>query len=338
MARIVPATEEWIDVAAEVINSGGLVAFPTETVYGLGANAHNSGAVAKIFDAKGRPSTNPIIVHVGSVDQLRDLCETVPDAAYKLAKRFWPGPMTLVLPKSETVPGIVTAGGSTVGVRVPNHPVALALIKAAGVPIAAPSANRSEEVSPTTAQHVADSLGDAIDLILDGGPCEVGIESTVLDLSSDAPKILRPGSITAAQIEAVLGVPVHLKNPDNNTEISLSPGRMPRHYAPKKPMTLFSWTPDVMDALPRMFPREKLGVFGLTQKSLSWTRETAKQSGCRLIQLSRNPNGYARQLYAVLHDFDNDPDIISIEVEEPPDMPEWAAVRDRLKRASSPKE
>jgi L-threonylcarbamoyladenylate synthase len=318
MARIVPATQENIALAAKEILAGNLVAFPTETVYGLGANALDESAVAKIFAAKGRPATNPIIVHVAGIEGLEDLCATVPVNAYKLAEAFWPGPLTLVLPKSGLVPDIVTAGGATVGIRMPNHPVALGLIKASGVPIAAPSANRSEEISPTTAQHVADSLGDWIDLILDGGACDVGIESTVLDLSSDKPRILRPGQITAAQIEAVIGQSVEMAG--ESDEIARSPGQMPRHYAPRKPLRL--------GCLERQTNPQLLHIGGLSDEG----------ANVASYGIGKEPGFYGRLIYSLLRKIDANPKVTKIWVEEPPDTPEWAAIRDRLKRAATPKE
>src|SRR5947207_9629696 len=184
-----------IGKAVEILRAGGLVAFPTETVYGLGADATNAEAVAKIFAAKGRPATNPLIVHVADVDTARRFAASWPLAASHLAEQFWPGPLTLVLPRSPAIVPAVSAGLRTVGLRVPNHPLALQLLQQFGGPVAAPSANRSNRVSPTTAQHVRDELGDAVDLVLDGGPCAVGIESTVLDLTGDRPAILRPGGV-----------------------------------------------------------------------------------------------------------------------------------------------
>jgi len=196
---------EKIRQAAALIREGKLVAFPTETVYGLGANALDAAAVQKIFRLKERPATSPMIVHVGSREAAVDLAKNWPDAADQLARRFWPGPLTLVLSKRELIPDVVTAGLRTVGLRVPANAFALALLAEAGVPIAAPSANRFTELSPTTAEHVRSSLGDAVDFILDGGPTRVGIESTVLSLATPVPVLLRPGMISAAQIEAVIG-------------------------------------------------------------------------------------------------------------------------------------
>src|ERR1700690_3732720 len=196
---------ESLQLGAELIRSGGLVAFPTETVYGLGANALDAAAVERIFKVKGRPRQSPLIVHVDSIEMARTLVLEWPAAADLLARRYWPGPLTLVLPKQPSIPDIVTAGLSTVGLRVPAHPLALALIRAAGVPIAAPSANPFTALSPTTAEHVRQSLGDAVDLVLDGGPATVGIESTVLSLAAAEPVLLRPGVIPLPEIELLIG-------------------------------------------------------------------------------------------------------------------------------------
>ena len=198
-------SEDEIEHAAELLRGGELVAFPTETVYGLGANALDAKAVARIFEVKGRPSSSPIIVHVSSHGMIGHVASSWPDKARVLAERFWPGPLTLVVPKISAVPDIVTAGLPTVGVRMPANPVALALIEAAQVPVVAPSANRFTQVSPTTAEHVRQGLGDRVDYILDGGPCQVGIESTVLSLSMEAPVLLRPGGSSRQQIEELIG-------------------------------------------------------------------------------------------------------------------------------------
>jgi len=206
----VPAQSD-IDRAVSILKAGGLVAFPTETVYGLGADARSSEAVLKIFAAKGRPPTNPLIVHVSGVAMAKLYAMEWPDTARRLAQKYWPGPLTLVLPRYRTIAPEVSAGLDTVGLRMPNHPLALELIQRFDGPIAAPSANRSNHLSPTTAQHVREELGDAVDLILDGGPCRVGIESTVLDLTGSQPMILRPGGITRAQIEKVIG-PIEAKD------------------------------------------------------------------------------------------------------------------------------
>ncbi len=233
---------EKLSAAAKMLASGGTVVFPTETVYGLGANALDEYAVKKIFTAKGRPSDNPLIVHIYDFTQLDKLASTVPASFFELAGKFWPGPLTMVVKKSPLVPDLVTAGLDTVGIRMPNHPVALELIKQSGVPVAAPSANVSGLPSPTKAEHVINDLDGKVDIIIDGGDCLVGLESTVLDIAGDTPVILRPGGITPEQIEAVLGkvmvdrfVYERFKDQDSNPR---SPGIKYRHYSPKAEVIL----------------------------------------------------------------------------------------------------
>lgn len=230
---------ELIRQAADVILRRGLVAFPTETVYGLGANALDEEAVAKIFHAKGRPSNDPLIVHVASLDDVKLVAKQIPPVVEKLAATFWPGPLTLVLPKQAHVPASVTAGLDSVAVRVPSHPVALTLIRASGVPIAAPSANRFGHTSPTTAQHVMDDLNGRIDMILDGGATSVGVESTVLDVTHEPAMILRPGGVSREAIENVIGA-VELRNnrPNSDDEAQVSPGLLGKHYTPNAELVL----------------------------------------------------------------------------------------------------
>jgi L-threonylcarbamoyladenylate synthase len=231
-----------IAAAAEIICAGGLVAFPTETVYGLGANALDEHAVKGIFRAKSRPDTDPLIIHLASAESLPYLVEEIPSAVGALSSQFWPGPLTLVLKKSKAVPSVVTAGGNTVAVRVPAHPVALALIEAAGVPIAAPSANRFGRVSPTSAAHVLADLNGRIELILDGGDTSVGVESTVLALVGDVPVILRPGGVSLEALQRVLGK-VRIQRPQlTEQEVAVSPGTQLKHYAPKAELTVFQGT------------------------------------------------------------------------------------------------
>jgi L-threonylcarbamoyladenylate synthase len=225
-----------IEEAAKVLRAGGLVAFPTETVYGLGASALDERAVARVFEVKGRPRFDPLIVHVATIDWVTRLAAEFPPDARELATRFWPGPLTLVLPKQAVVPDLVTAGCPTVALRIPDHPVALALLRAVDLPIAAPSANLFGRISPTTAAHVAEQLGDRIDLILDGGPCRVGVESTVLQLSPSGPVLLRPGGTTLEELEAVVG-PIKVPAPSASGKPGegalASPGMLPQHYAPR---------------------------------------------------------------------------------------------------------
>lgn len=222
-----------IEQAVSLLRAGDVVAFPTETVYGLGAIAFDADAVAKIFERKGRPRFDPLIVHVAAMRDAFALCERVPEKARLLAERFWPGPLTLVLPKLASIPNLVTAGLPSVGVRVPSHPVAQSLLKALDAPLAAPSANRFGKVSPTTAEHVFQDLGSSIPMILEGGPCQRGIESTIVSLLEDAPRLLRPGSIAVEEIEAVVGV---VAIASGNPDVLLSPGQLKSHYAPRTPM------------------------------------------------------------------------------------------------------
>ncbi len=220
-----------LEKAVQLLRAGCLVAFPTETVYGLGANALDEAAVRRIFEAKGRPFSSPLIVHVANIEMARGLAREWPREADLLAEKFWPGPLTLVVPKNEKVPDVVTAGLPSVGLRIPAHPVACELLEAAKIPIAAPSANRFTELSPTTAAHVRESLGNAVDLVLDGGPCTVGIESTVLSLAGPRPRLLRPGMITRTEIEKLIG-------PVEAGSGAESPGQHPQHYRPRTPLIL----------------------------------------------------------------------------------------------------
>jgi L-threonylcarbamoyladenylate synthase len=323
--EVLPAIAAAIARAAALLRGGGLVAFPTETVYGLGANALDAAAVARIFAAKGRPAANPLIVHVTDATDVPRVAATWPDAARWLAERFWPGPLTLVLPRGPDVPDIVTAGGPTVAVRVPAHPVAQTLLRAAGVPVAAPSANRSTELSPTTAGHVYRGLAGRVDLILDGGPTTAGLESTVLDLSGDAPRLLRPGPIPPLELEAVVG-PI-LRGAKAGPTLP-SPGLLPRHYAPRTPLECVQG-----DGGPRV---DELIRGGHHVGWLTWGRhETLAMPRWLVVALPGDPAGYAARLYAELHALD-EAGLDVIVAELPPDTDDWLAVRDRLKRAAHP--
>jgi len=322
--------------AAEVLRRGGLVAFPTETVYGLGANALDEAAVARIFAAKGRPANNPLIVHVSRTEQARELVTDWPVAAEKLAERFWPGPLTLVLGRRPTVPAIVAAGADTLAGRVPAHPVALALLEAAGLPLAAPSANRSNQISPTTAQHVLESFGAAegqgealIEIILDGGPTTGGLESTVVDLTTTPPRLLRPGLISPSQIEIVIG-------PITRTALSLaaaeqslpSPGTQPRHYAPRAPMECHA-----TGGRRRV---EDLASQGIRTGWLALGESRAvMRPEIVVASMPASATEYAAQLYAALHTLDA-AGVERIIVDLPPDEEAWLAIRDRLRRGSAP--
>src|SRR5262245_36228416 len=301
--------------AAAILRGGGLVAFPTETVYGLGADALNEAAVRRIFEAKGRPTFNPLIVHVADAAQA-DRVAVWNERAERLAARFWPGPLTLVLPRRAAVPDAVTGGGPTVAVRQPGHPLARALLAAAGVPLAAPSANRSGRLSPTTADHVLADLDGRIDAVLDGGPTTAGIESTVLDLSSVTPRLLRPGPILPADLEALTG-PIE-RGPAPAVGAMPSPGMLERHYAPRTPLVLAS-----ADGAARVASLG--GRVGLL------THHDAE--GEAVERLPADPRGYAAGMYAALHRLDH-LGLTRIVVAAVPDGEEWLAVRDRLRRAA----
>jgi len=324
--------------AAAILQSGGLVAFPTETVYGLGADATNSIAVRKIFAAKGRPSTNPLICHVPDAEVAKRYAATWPAEATRLAETFWPGPLTLVLPKAAVIVDEVTAGLGTVGLRAPNHPLALELLRQVDLPIAGPSANKSNHVSPTTAAHVREELGDAVDLILDGGPCSVGIESTVLDLSTDRPTILRPGGVSREQIERVIGPVEMFAGSVGKGTAAASPGQQEKHYAPRA------------DAV-RYEPHQAQDVTGRCLRDTD-DRWTILRAGGRaeefgrlladgfeacgnILYLPDNARDYAHHLYAVLRELDRQ-GVARLFIEMPPETPEWTAVRDRIRRATRP--
>jgi L-threonylcarbamoyladenylate synthase len=319
-----PAAPSEIERAARLLRDGRLVAFPTETVYGLGANALDAEAVARIYAAKHRPSNSPLIVHVASIEMAQSLAATWPDVADRLARRFWPGPLTLVVEKKSAIPDIVTAGLPTVGLRMPAHPVALALIRAAGVPIAAPSANRFTELSPTTAEHVRLSLGAEVDLILDGGPCEVGIESTVLSLTGtmigSQPVLLRPGGISRAEIESLIGPVATATEISDDLESAPhpSPGMHLRHYSPRT--NLYLTTSGEL-------PDQGRGIY-------LEHRNPSRQKNLTSRQMPDRATDYAAQLYEVLHQADaGNYDWIAVDL--PPQTPEWEAIHDRLKRAAT---
>lgn len=318
--------------AVDVLRGGGLVAFPTETVYGLGADALDPAAVGRIFAAKGRPATNPVIVHVADPDQTRTVAADWPDVAAQLAERFWPGPLTLVVMKRPEVPDAVTAGGPTVAVRCPAHPVARALIRAAGVPVAAPSANRSTELSPTRAEHVLKGLDGRIEMVLDGGPCPGGIESTVVDVTGGAVRLLRPGLVTVPMLEEVVG---QVELPNRGREplesVPRSPGQMTKHYSPRTKLRLVDGNDLLEDTIEASHAGLRVGsvAFSRTDGSCS---EVVGTSG-RHVSLPAGPDRAAAALYDTLHQLDHAGlDLILVEL--PPDTPEWAAVRDRLTRSA----
>ena len=315
--------------AANILRSGGLVAFPTETVYGLGADATNASAVAKIFAAKGRPATNPLIVHTANIEVARRYANHWPDNAEKLAQAFWPGPISLVVKKADCIAENVSAGRDTVGLRVPNHPMALQMLREFDGAVAAPSANRSNRISPTTAEHVRMELGNQVDLILDGGPCLVGIESTVLDLSGDTPTILRPGGISRLQIEQIIGPVLLFTGAVAINVAAQSPGQSDVHYSPTTPACRFDG--DHRKAM--MGKVSKLVSCGFI--FVETAIEIDRPHSNRIITLPCDPANYARNLYAALRAMDEQ-HLAEIYIELPPDEAQWAAVRDRIIRATKP--
>lgn len=312
-----------IAAACEVLLEGGLVAFPTETVYGLGALGLEPAAVAKVFAAKQRPTTHPLILHVPSIAEAQGLTRGMPTWARALAEAFWPGPITMVLPKAACVPEQVTGGQDTVAVRAPNHPIALALLRAVGKPVAAPSANRYQAISPTEATHVARGLGAHVDLLLDGGPCSVGVESTVVAETSLGIEILRPGGIGQPEIEAILGR-VHYQAGRVAEHGGASPGLDAKHYAPKAHVIA---TNHVARTQRRLAANGSQHVGVLTLGAPAPTADFSRALG-------DTPEAVAASLYRAFHDADLER-LNTLIVELPPDTLSWAAVRDRMVRAAS---
>ncbi|MFJ6721710.1 L-threonylcarbamoyladenylate synthase [Streptomyces sp. NPDC091259] len=315
-----------IEKAAGVLRAGGLVALPTETVYGLGANAEDPVAVARIFQTKGRPPSHPLIVHIADAEHLDDWVETVPAAARLLADHFWPGPMTLVLRRGRRVPLEATGGLETVAVRVPDHPVARALLTAFGGGITAPSANRFGSVSPTTADHVRAELGDAVDFVLDGGPCQVGVESTIVDVTNETPSILRPGGVTREDLEAVLGFPLAVPS----TSRVRVPGQHPSHYAPRARVVLVEPEKVVTEAELAQELGHQVGVL----LPPSFAGATVKAHA--LVALPGSMDAYARGLYGFLRELDErgcDLIVAALPVEEGLGL----AIANRLLRAAGPR-
>ena len=319
--------------AAQLLRAGQLVALPTETVYGLAANAWDAAAVRRIFTVKDRPPQNPIIVHVASLEMARRCVAKWPPLADKLAAAFWPGPLTLVLPRAEEIPSVVTAGGATVGVRWPSHPFMQAVIRACGFPLAAPSANPANELSPTNAQHVRKTLGERIPLIVDGGQAQVGIESSVLDLVSSPPRILRPGMVHPASLLAVIGG-AGLSVPESKAgtaSVLLSPGLLPKHYAPKAKLVLWRWQNEA--ELERLVLAS--GIAPLQVHIVAHSRVPLGKLFGRVSVIPHDAIAYARAIYAELHECDEwNPSLIVVEAL--PSGEEWQAIADRLTRAAYP--
>lgn len=329
-----------VERAAEILREGGLVAFPTETVYGLGALALDPEAVERIFAAKGRPHSDPLILHVGDEAWVRDLVRELPPVAETLMEAFWPGPLTLVLPKSAHVPDLVTAGLDSVAVRMPAHPVALELIRWVGQPVAAPSANLFSRPSPTTAAHVLQDLDGRIDAVLDGGPTDVGVESTVLDLRGDEPVILRPGGVTRADLERVLGRSVQLvgevKAVAAGEEAAPSPGLLTRHYSPRAEVFLYDGPDEAV--IPAMRRLAEEATSGTETALLAFTEDIEALGAvpCTVVDLGsrERPEAAARALYAAFRDLDKH-GIARVGVRLAPPGGLGDAVNDRLRRAAS---
>ncbi|GHG50731.1 MULTISPECIES: L-threonylcarbamoyladenylate synthase [Amycolatopsis] len=315
-----------IGKAADVLRAGGLVAVPTETVYGLGANAEDPAAVSRVFQVKGRPPTHPLIIHLGAAEQLGDWVADVPETALVLAEQFWPGPLTLVLRRGRRVPLEATGGLETVAVRVPAHPVALELLSAFGGGVAAPSANRFGSVSPTTADHVRAELGDAVDFVLDGGPCDVGVESTIVDATGDAPSILRPGGVTPEDLEAVLERPIAV---GSKSHIRV-PGQHPSHYAPRARVVLVEPAEIATAAQAAQEEGRQVGVF------LPPSCASVPVKAHAVVAVPASMADYARGLYGFLRELDErgcDLIVASLPAEEGL----GAAIANRLRRAAGPR-
>ncbi|MFJ6120236.1 L-threonylcarbamoyladenylate synthase [Streptomyces sp. NPDC092129] len=325
MARVTARTSD-IEKAAGVLRAGGLVALPTETVYGLGANAEDPAAVSRIFQVKGRPASHPLIVHVSGAEHLDDWVQEVPATARLLTERFWPGPLTLVLRRGHRVPLEATGGLETVAVRVPDHPVALALLSAFGGGVTAPSANRFGSVSPTTADDVRAELGDAVDFVLDGGPCEVGVESTIVDATGEIPTILRPGGVTREDLEAVLGCPLAVPA----TSHIRVPGQHPSHYAPHARVVLIEPEKVVAEAELAQELGHRVGVF------LPAAFADAEVKVHAVLAVPGSMAAYARGLYGFLRELDQqgcDLIVVSLPAEEGLGL----AIANRLRRAAGPR-
>jgi len=320
--------------AVEILRKGGVVALPTETVYGLGADASNPEAVAKVFALKNRPADHPLIVHISGIDKLPQWAVEVPASVQALVSRFWPGPLTMILKRAPAVLDAVTGGQDTIGLRVPNHPLTLQVLAEFGGGVAAPSANRFGKVSPTRAEHVAEEFGDRIDYILDGGPCAVGLESTIVDLTVTRPRILRLGAVTAEDIDLALG---HAGYTEGNRRLSQrrepappkTPGSLAAHYAPETPLCLVASGELVARVLELTSLGRSVGV--IARKSAPSDEVVAQ---CRWVMISPEPAEYGRLLYATMRELDH-MRCDMILVEAPPALKDWEAVADRLTRAAS---
>lgn len=325
------AQREEVNAAAEILRSGGLVGIPTETVYGLGANGLNESAVRAIFEAKGRPQDNPLILHIPGADWLERFCRDIPDAAYLLAEHFWPGPLTMILKRRENVPDVTTGGLDTVGVRCPDHPVALSIIEAADIPIAAPSGNISGRPSPTCARHMVEDMDGRIDGIVDGGACGVGVESTIIDLTVTPPRVLRPGGLPLEKLRAVLGeisVDKAVTAPLAEGEKPRAPGMKYRHYAPKAPVTVVTGESGQTAVYIREKAGEKTGVICFAEYRELFNGCTVESIGSAADKAEQ-----ARRIFDALRAFD-ETDVEAIYAQCPDDEGLGLAIANRLKKAA----
>ena len=323
MATIYPPTPHNMERAARIIREGGIVSFPTETVYGLGADVFNAEGVIKIFEAKKRPFFDPLIAHIADIEQIEKLCADIPGRAMDIAAKFWPGPLTIVVPRSSSVPDIATSGLSTVAVRMPDHPVALELIRLSGTSIAAPSANPFGYLSPTRAGHVLKGLGDSIDMIIDGGPCTVGVESTIIKIEDSRTILLRPGGISLEQLEPVTGPVI---TGENLSDITEAPGQLPYHYSPSKIVRIFE-SAEAMD-----FSSEDT-AFLLFRECDRNIIEPADPANIEILSPSGDLREAAANIFSALHRLDSLP-VSRIHAEAIPETGLGRAIMDRLKKAS----
>lgn len=320
-----------IETAATILKEGGLVGIPTETVYGLGANGLDSIAVAHIFEAKGRPQDNPLILHIPAADWLERYCKDIPSIAYKLAEKFWPGPMTMILKRQDNVPDVVTAGLETVGMRCPDHAVCRAIIAAANVPVAAPSGNTSGRPSPTTAQHMLEDMDGKIDAIVDGGACTVGVESTIIDLTCTPPRMLRPGGITLEQLESVLGevtVDDAIRRQMGEGEKPRAPGMKYRHYAPQAPVTVVKGEPEKTARYIVEHASQGSGVICFDEYAHLFVKQVVTKLG-----KANDPAEQARHVFDDLRFYD-DTDVTEIWAQCPDEAGVGLAVANRLNKAA----
>lgn len=323
-------TYNLIDEAAKILREGGLVAFPTETVYGLGADAKNEAAVRKIFAAKERPYDHPLIVHIAEIEHLENWGRNISQQVYQVAQAFWPGPLTIIVKKQPEVLDIVTGWQDTIGLRIPRHPIALALLNTFNSGIAAPSANKFTHISPTTAEAVSEELGDQVDLVLDGGDCEVGLESTILDMSGDVPTILRPGMITGEMLEEIIG---HVEHARKDTPAKRAPGMHHLHYAPLTKTILIS-SDKLLSFLQAVTPAETpMAVLAHSKAIIAHCNEHINKEIIHLQPMPDSAKDYAQKLYQTMRMLDHQ-QFKHIIIEAVPQDEEWEAIRDRLAKAS----